>query len=391
MPAPPEHIARMKSISDTGKGISSCVLKTSTSTLNSNSHATNNTDSTSRYDNRNGNVVKCCQSLSDVVNMLSNVGKEVLEDLSGIGLDEDKILKTVNILIKHGLVRRLKRNLTEEIREWVMTTSGNFLTTFANKELGLTTRDNMKMSAVIFGRLEKEGLIQKVGDRRGHYRRVDLDLEPLDWQNAKTDTLKIRWPFEIERYVETMPGNILCIAGEPNAGKTAFLLNVIANNMKTFEIHLFNSEMGNGELRKRLDRFSPVVKLDDWQFQAWERNGNFADVIRPGREIINIIDFMELHEDFWKIGGMLKEIHDKLKGAIAIVALQKNPGCEHGLGGGRGLEKPRVYLSLSPGCCRMVKAKNWATGENPNGLVINYKLHQGCHFSITQNWHREEK
>jgi hypothetical protein len=328
--------------------------------------------------------------LSDVDNLLTNVGKEVLEDLSGIGLDEDKILKTVNILIRHGLVRRLKRNLTEEIREWVMTTPGNFLTTNVNKELGLTTRDNMKKVAVILGRLEKEGIIQKWGDQRGHYRRVDSDLEPIDWRSATTDTVHIKWPLEIERHAETMPGNIAAIAGESNTGKTALLLNVIASNQKAFEIHYFNSEMGNSELRKRLEKFEPVVKLSDWKFHAWERSGNFADVIRPGKGVINIIDFLEIHEDFWRVGGMLKEIHDRLKGAVAIVALQKNKGVEYGLGGGRGLEKPRLYLAVSPGCCKIVKAKNWRTSENPNGLMINFKLHSGCHFNITKNWHREE-
>ncbi|HOI95027.1 MAG TPA: hypothetical protein PK250_10010 [Syntrophobacter fumaroxidans] len=324
--------------------------------------------------------------LPNVANMLPNVASKLQDG----GFTEEQATKIIEILVNGRFIRGQKRNLTQEIREWVIATSGYFSATNCYRELQIATSTQMSSARVVLSRLEKEGIIKKFGDQRGHYRRVDLDVEPIDWQSATTDTVNIKWPFEIERYVETMPGNVICVAGEPNAGKTALLLNVIAQNMKAFEMHLFNSEMGNGELRKRLERFSPVVKLNDWKFNAWERSGNFADVIRPGKGVINVVDFLELHEDFWKVGGMLKEIHDKLKDAVAIVALQKNSGCEHGLGGGRGLEKPRLYLTMSPGCCKIVKAKNWATSENPNGLVINYKLHQGSHFSIAHDWHREE-
>ena len=53
---------------------------------------------------------------------------------------------------------------------------------------------------------------------------------------------------------------------------------------------------------------------------------------------INIIDFLEISENFYEIGGRLREIHDKLKGAVAVVALQKNAGTQTGLGGYRGME-----------------------------------------------------
>jgi hypothetical protein len=162
--------------------------------------------------------------------------------------------------------------------------------------------------------------------------------------------------------------------------------------MTKFKIDYFSSEMGAGELKKRLLNFQPTIGPTDWTFNAWECNSNFANAIKPGAGNLNVIDFLEIHKDFWEVGGFLADIHSRLKGAIAVVALQKNPGSEFGLGGGRGLEKPRLYLSMSrDGVCKIVKAKNWRTSENPNGLQLNYKLVQGCHFYVYRDWYREER
>ena len=101
-------------------------------------------------------------------------------------------------------------------------------------------------------------------------------------------------------------------------------------------------------MKKRLTKFDDIV-LSDWCFYPMERNENFADVIQPGKGKINIIDFLELYDNFYEISGKLADIHKKLNGAIAIVALQKNPGNDFGLGGYRSLEKPRLALAVSPG------------------------------------------
>lgn len=153
--------------------------------------------------------------------------------------------------------------------------------------------------------------------------------------------------------------------------------------MDRYTIHYFNSEMGATELKLRLQNFEDVT-LDDWKMNAWERSGNFADVIKP--DAINVIDFLEVHEDFWKVGGMLKDIHDKLKQGIAVVALQKSKEKEIGRGGDMGLEMPRLYLTIDSGKIRIVKCKNWHGGRNPNGLSRTFKLVQGWKFTETSPW-----
>lgn len=241
------------------------------------------------------------------------------------------------------------------------------------------------MNQALLRRIHKSK-IERVGNRNGQFRRVESECLPIEWQAAEEEPADLSLPFGLSRLVDMMPGNIAVVAGEPNAGKTAFLLNVVRENMHKAEVHYFNSEMGSQELRKRLAKFD--MPLDSWTFHAWERTDNFQDAIRPGTGKLNIIDFLEVSEDFYRVGGMLKAIHDKLQGALAIVALQKNRGTDLGMGGGRSLEKPRLYLALEPGLCRIVKAKNWKTSTNPNGLQLKFKTVDGCKLLPQGDWFR---
>jgi hypothetical protein len=190
--------------------------------------------------------------------------------------------------------------------------------------------------------------------------------------------------------VRITPGNIVLIAGEVEAGKTTFLLNITRYNMDKFKVSYFSSEMGSVEMRSRLDLFEDIA-LEQWTFDPRERSANFADVIRPGPGNINIIDFLEVYDNFYQVGQFIADIHKKLKGAIAVIALQKNPGIDVPLGGQRGLEKPRLAVTLSKGgYCKIIKAKNWATEKNPNGLTTRFKIIRG--WKLTHSgWTREEE
>ena len=87
---------------------------------------------------------------------------------------------------------------------------------------------------------------------------------------------------------------------------------------------------------------------------------------------------------------MLKGISDHLKNGFALIALQKNHGRDEGLGGARGLEKPRLYLAMDNGRLKIVKGKSWADrGNNHNGQSIRFKLVDGCKFIIESRWERD--
>lgn len=275
-------------------------------------------------------------------------------------------------------------SLTGQIREWVLTTKGTFLTTDVYKDFNLTTRDDKKTCSRIIKRLVDEGLIEPDGRHRGRFRLLEGICDAIDWRSAKTDMLDFRWPGGIERLVGIMPGNVAVIAGEPNAGKTAFLLNVVRMNMDRHEIHYFSSEMGASEMRKRLACFKDTV-LDEWKFHPWERNENFADVIRP--DAVNIIDYLEAHEDFYLVGLQIKAIFDRLRTGVAIIGLQKNYNTNIGRGGVGTVEKPRLYLSMKSGELSIVKGKIWAGKVKPDGLSAKFELINGAKFEFKE-WTR---
>lgn len=288
--------------------------------------------------------------------------------------------------IQSAIERAARRevSLAEEVREWVLSSSGVFLSSDIDLCRQVSSRDEKKNISKILSRLCDEGIIEKYGNRNGQFRRVDTELEKIDFLNASNDALDLQWPFGIQNFVKIHPGNILGCAGESNSGKTALALNFARLQQDRFDVHYFSSEMGKTELRERLLKFP--YPLESWRVNFWERSSNFADVIRP--DAINVIDFLEIHDEFFKIGLYIKDIFDKLKNGIAFILIQKNKNTDFGLGGMRSLEKARLYLAMEPGRLKIVKAKNWASQKNPNGLSISFKLVGGCDFHNSTPWEK---
>jgi len=240
--------------------------------------------------------------------------------------------------------------------------------------------------------------LQRVGGRRGHYQPVDSDLIEMDFAGASGKPVDIWLPFEIHKLIEIFPGNILIVAGAKSGGKTALMLNTIAENEARFdEVHYFNSEMGAAELAKRRSFF-----FRQWKSRAYERSTDFGSVVKGGEGNLNIIDFLEVHggagDEFWNIGGKIREIHDNLNGAICIICIQKNPGLDLPLGGARAIEKARLVLTLDKGRVKIYDAKNWRDPKfNPNGLSLDFKLAQGTRITYRRSdkdlpaWYTEEK
>ena len=278
------------------------------------------------------------------------------------------------------------RNLTNEVSDYVMASSGLFLSTDVYSCLQLSTRTAKKTASQVLSRLVLSGVIERTGTRNGQFRLVETDSPVLDWQNADiANTVPVLWPFNLHEYVALFPRNIAIVAGTFNAGKTAFLLNFIKLNMYDFPIHYWTSEMGPEEMKKRLSKFRDV-DINDWRFDARERSGKFADVIVP--DGINVIDYLEVSKDFFLVGEEIKAIHDRLRKGLAVIALQKKSGAELGRGAELSAEKARLYITIDPGVLKIVKGKNWAIEDfNPNGTQFTFKLHKGADFEWQEgNW-----
>jgi hypothetical protein len=279
-------------------------------------------------------------------------------------------------------------SLAKRIEDWVKDSSGWFSYDDIDKEFGIHADNDKLNRRVIIKRLKDANVIEQHIKNNKLYRYINTSVRLIDFKSGnKVTPIQLKYPFGIEYYFNTYPGNIIVVAGSPDAGKTAFLLNLIRMNQFDFSIYYQSSEMGKDELQNRLLNFEGI-DVQDWNFTAEERSSNFADVIRPN--CVNIIDYMELSGDFYMVAEYLRQIHDKLDGGIAIVALQKDPKAPQGRGGTFGLEKPRLYLNMDSGQILIRKAKNWTHPEqNPNGLILNYKIVGGCKFIITNDWHND--
>jgi hypothetical protein len=277
--------------------------------------------------------------------------------------------------------------LPERIKDWLKDSTGWCSYDDIDRDLALNTtalKDNRRQ---IIKRLKEAGIVEANPKNNKLIRYINTNVRKIDFKAAtKRTPLNIKFPFQIEQYFNIYSGNIVVVAGAPDAGKTGWILNFIRLNQDNHAIFYQCSEMDKEELASRLMNFEGI-ELDDWTFEAEKRSGNFADVIRP--DCINIIDYMELTEDIYMVADYLKAIHEKLESGIAIVALQKKIGAHLGRGAEFSLEKPRLYLSMDAGKTTIVKAKNWVKPDcNPNGLVIKYKIVGGCKFIVTENWQK---
>ncbi|OGP59974.1 MAG: hypothetical protein A2V65_01595 [Deltaproteobacteria bacterium RBG_13_49_15] len=315
---------------------------------------------------------------------------DILARYSDPPFPESEIRAKIDSALKRAESR--ERNLAAEIRDWIMTTEGNFMTTDVHRELQLTTRDHMKAAVMALSRLcdGPNPLIEKYGNKRGCYRRIETDIEPVNFLTAPTGEFPITWPMDIDDHCIIYPGNIVIVAGSKSAGKTSFLLNVVKKNMHQHEIVYLNSEMGDTEFRKRLELFEDVP-LSSWNFRAYHRASTFSDLITPEKKIF-IVDFLEVTTDFWKVAQYIQEIHKKLKAGICIIALQKSEGRDAGRGGDFSKEKARLYLSLDylhdekMNRIKITDAKAWRTDRNPRGMYRTYKLVRGSRFIPVTDW-----
>ena len=276
-----------------------------------------------------------------------------------------------------------ERNITAEIKDWILSTSGIFLSTTVYNDLQLSTRDERKAVSIALKRLADEGVIEKSGQRNGEWRLVDQSCKPMDWINADCAYKELWLPLGLGEICGVQPGNIFVIAGAKDSGKTGFLMNIAKENRYRYKVHYFNSEMGPAEFKMRASKFDEPISL--WKDVAvYERSDNFQDVIKAGEGNLNIIDFLEVVDEFWKVAATIQKIHQKLNGALCVIGLQKNPHVDLGRGGAFSLEKARLYLSLDYQAAKIVSCKNFKENDiiqgNPRGYTCKYTLANGCHI-----------
>jgi hypothetical protein len=212
---------------------------------------------------------------------------------------------------------------------------------------------------------------------------VNKDFKSIDWVNASSSPpLQIRWPYGIDDgtkfgfdgYVSISPGDIIVIAGVSNMGKSLFCLNFLWENMDNYPCTLMGNEYSPGKFKRRvsnMDWKEPLTAQGNPKFELIERREAWKDIIRPNN--INIIDWINLDDNFYKMGSIIDGIQSKLKDGIAVIAIQKAEGKGLGLGGGFSEHLASLYLSIDFERITVRKCKEWSY-KNPNGEIYAFKI-----------------
>ncbi|SOB60618.1 protein of unknown function [Pseudodesulfovibrio profundus] len=280
---------------------------------------------------------------------------------------------------------------TMKAKKWLNAQpQGEFTAWVFGSELGLNAFPEVRDT--VLSDMVTMNLIEPFGDVRGRYRPVKRDCRPMDWHNAITDYYPIWLPLEIHRICGVQKKNVVVVAGETNAGKTALVVETIHKNLKQNggsheRINLFNSEMGDGELRARL--LNMDNNPSNWAgLEAFERTRDFHQVIDP--DGFNVIDYLEISDKFYLVGKMIQQIHEKLNNGIAIVCIQKSKGLDFARGGEFGLEKSRLAISLfynhGMHSCKIVKCKLPLGQINPQGMERDFIVEHGRNIRWSSDW-----
>jgi hypothetical protein len=319
--------------------------------------------------------------------------REVLKILarnSNPPFPENEIQTKIESALKRS--ERRDRNIAAEVREWALTTNGHFLTTNVHKELQLTTREEMKAAHMAFARLCEgpEPLLERYGNQRGCYRRIDRTIEFMDFANADIENhIDLRLPLNLHTKTKLFPKAVIVIAGVSGMGKTLFAFNTIAENMGRFPIFYFNAEMGPEALKEKLSHFP--IPISEWNqhmkvIDNWDFN-NIADKIQPNA--LNVIDYLEPEGDRpYNIHGVISAIIRRLNKGTALIAIQKKPGATMGTGGIYSIKAATLAIALDWGKIEIVKNRFREADQMPSLTKINFDVHQGYKFVKQGSWYK---
>lgn len=290
--------------------------------------------------------------------------------------DIDDIPGLMAGLSANKLTGKREHALSEDVKKWISVTNGNFsITDCYNSLQGVTPKDRPNIRMALH-RLKDEGIIEPAEKRDGIFRLVRRDCDEMDWKNAPDSPLPFKLPLGLNEIVNIYPKTLIVLAGEGSKGKTTFCLETIRLNMDKFICHYFSSELGESRLKRRLSMFEEMV-LGAWKFKAYWRVSEFGDVIKP--DDANFVDWLA-YDDYYVAGNEIRKIFKKLNNGILIIALQKSPGKEFGRGGDATQDFASLYLTMSAGIAKILKAKDWKSNESPDGKTIHFKIENASKF-----------
>jgi hypothetical protein len=290
----------------------------------------------------------------------------------------------IRLKIESALKRseRRDRSIAAEVKEWVLATNGYFL----------ATRIDMQAANTALRRLCEgdEPILEKYGEARGSYRRMDRTVEFMDFANADVDNvIDLCLPLNLHSKTKFFPKTAIVIAGVSGMGKTLFSFNAIAENFGKFPIYYFNSEMGPEALKMKLSYFP--IPMTDWAknmkvVDQWDFS-NIADKIHP--DAFNVVDYLEPEGDKpYNIHGVISAIIRRLNKGTALIAIQKKPNATLGTGGIYSIKAATMAIALDWGKIEIVKNRFREADMMPSLNKINFEVHHGYKFIQLDGWYK---
>lgn len=292
-----------------------------------------------------------------------------------------------------------ERNIQEEVREYVLQQKclheADILLNDCLRSLQLLTREEKNAGYQAFHRLcNEEKLLEKREGVRGVYRILDNKVEDAIMDLTTEPDIQevdIRLPLDLKSQCVISPGNIIIVAGSKSSGKTALCMNIAWLNQDKYEVHYLNSEAHETEFKKRMKKFGPLNK---WRIKGYKCHTNFEDYIISDPKKIYIVDYMEIHDNFYEIAKYIRKIHEKLGDSVCVIAIQMKAGSDLGRGGDFSAEKSRLYLTMDfvPSELKtrvtIFDAKEPRHDENVRGKFKMVKIIEGNKLDGESSWHR---
>lgn len=344
-------------------------------------------------------------SQKDVEKIVESISKKEslkLDDIDDID-DTRRHLTTLDDTVTTLLLGKTgeQNEIAPQIKNYVTQHTGTITNSDIDREFSLITRSERKARSKVMERLCKDGKIKKIAEKAGTWRIINCELEVLSFSGDNQKAFSLDFPLGIGELAQIYPGSIILVAGTSNAGKTGFILTTLGatlqrerkeakerervkdntregtrlplDEMLTAGIRYFNSEMGPEEILEWEETIGYPLHQD---VQFINRSGDFQDVLLP--DGINVIDYLEVYDEFYKIGSTISEIHANLNNGIAIIAIQKKHGAEYGLGGQFSVWKARLAIALEKTetnvrIAKLTKVKKPTDrSNNPEGKQCDY-------------------
>jgi hypothetical protein len=255
-------------------------------------------------------------------------------------------------------VEKLTKSIVEE---WLKTVTGSF---HYSKILdGRVSPESFGHLRKIMHDLVKERKIKSLGQHDGIYK-IIKEIKPVRWHDAdesEYSELVFPWSHEdcssfgLEDAINLSPGDLIVVSGVSNTGKSGYVLNLLGENIDKHTCVLMGNEytsldgQPSPKFKRRLKRMTWVEWFNgsgESKFELLPVRSDFEDYVKP--DCLNIIDWINLTDQFYQIGKIIEDVKAALGRGLAIVVLQKEEEAKLARGRGFTRDLADVYLTIDP-------------------------------------------